>query len=635
MTLGIETPIHHHHDFEDEVPCTADIGLTDQELELEEQGSRALFQQMPAAGTGFVCYGPIHKRFGKPEVVRTIQHICKLWQQKFPDGPRLRIGNISLQGGGPVPPHKSHQKGVDVDIAPIASTTEEIAITWQHPRYSRERNQWLVDQLHNNPFIKVRVILFNDPNIRRVKHWPGHDNHLHVSFHATGVATASFSNDQAGDLRLTTPSMKGERVRKLQEGLASIGIAIKVDSIFGNDTDAAVRKFQADYSLEVDGVAGKVTLAKLKEIKSQNVAPPAESATTAVNEAAALPNSLKLVSPNLQGERARQLQTDLAQLGIDVKVDGVFGKGTETAVKKFQTKYGLLADGIAGPATLSKLEEVKHRAASRTAPTLVSAGTSSSMALQAIIDLNRVIDFSNVNDSDLIDDRELCREMQAILQSCGLLQTVDGLFGSRTQEALRTFKASNQLPGGDILDAPTAKVLLLARPVAGVLPTWSGGDRQAAIQAIIQEARRHGIDSKAQIAYILATVEHETAGSFQPVKEAYFLGEPKAENHRKTLRYYPYYGRGYVQLTWDYNYRAYSTLLGMDLVNQPDLAMRPDISLFILIDGMKRGVFAGCPLQKYISGSKVDFLNARRIINGTDKAQHIAGLANNWNTNLA
>ena len=632
MSVGVEIPIHEHHDPEDEIPCTADIGLTDQELELEKWGTRALFQQMPDSGTGFVCYGPVRKRFGKPEVVRTIQHICKQWQQKFPDGPRLRIGNISLQGGGPVPPHKSHRKGVDVDIAPIASTNEEIPLTWEHPRYSRERSQWLVDQIHKNPFVKVKVILFNDPNIHGVKSWPGHDNHLHVSFYPTGVKKESISSDQAGDLRLTRPFMKGERVRKLQDGLASVGIEIDVDSVFGNDTDAAVRRFQADYELEVDGIAGNVTLAKLQEIKSQIVV--AETATTSINEAATLPSSLKLLSPNLKGERVRQLQADLDQLGINVEVDGVFGKGTETAVKKFQTRYGLLSDGVAGPATLSKLEETKNKAASGTAPTIISADTSG-MALQAIIDQNRAIDFSNVNDSDLIDDRELCREAQAILQSCGLLQTVDGLFGPRTQEALRTFRASNQLLGGDLLDALTAKALLLARPVGGVLPTWSGGDRQAAIQAIIQEAKRHGIGSKTQIAYILATVEHETAGSFQPVKEAYYLGEPKAEKHRKTLRYYPYYGRGYVQLTWDYNYRAYSSLLGMDLVNQPDLVIRPDISLFILVDGMKRGVFTGRALQKYISDSRVDFVNARRIINGIDKAHRIAGLATNWNTNLA
>jgi predicted chitinase len=175
----------------------------------------------------------------------------------------------------------------------------------------------------------------------------------------------------------------------------------------------------------------------------------------------------------------------------------------------------------------------------------------------------------------------------------------------------------------------------LARPTGGALPNWQGGDKKAAIQAIIQEAKRHGITAQSQIAYILATVEHETAKSFQPVREAYFLGEAKGERHRKTLRYYPFYGRGYVQLTWDYNYQNYSTLLGLDLVNQPDLVMRPDVALFILVDGMKRGVFTGVGLDRYINNRATDFKNARRIINGTDKSNDIASLARNWFSNLA
>jgi predicted chitinase len=150
------------------------------------------------------------------------------------------------------------------------------------------------------------------------------------------------------------------------------------------------------------------------------------------------------------------------------------------------------------------------------------------------------------------------------------------------------------------------------------------------VQAIIKEAHRQGITSQAQIAYILATVEHETADSFQPVKESYYLGEPEGENDRKTLPYYPFYGRGYVQLTWDYNYRKYSDVLGLDLVNDPDLVMRPDIALFILVDGMKFGVFTGITLDDCISNNGMDFLKARTIINGTDQAEKVQSYAMNW-----
>ena len=131
-------------------------------------------------------------------------------------------------------------------------------------------------------------------------------------------------------------------------------------------------------------------------------------------------------------------------------------------------------------------------------------------------------------------------------------------------------------------------------------------------------------------------MQHETNDTFQPVQEAYYLGEPKAENYRQTLRYKPFYGRGYVQLTWDYNYREYSNLLALDLINEPDLVMRPEISLFVLIDGMKRGVFTGVGLDHYITtDDRPDFRNARRIINGLDEADRIEGYAMNWQTRLA
>ncbi|MCU0540805.1 MAG: penicillin-insensitive murein endopeptidase [Oscillatoriaceae cyanobacterium Prado104] len=520
---------------EQEVTCTADIGLTEAEIEESSWGSRGIFAQMPSAGSGFECYGVVEKRFGRLEVIQALRHVCSQWVQAFPNGPRIGIGNISFAEGGPMPPHVSHQQGVDVDIAPVANTDEEIPLTWDHPKYSRQRTQQLVDLLRSNPILDIRTILFNDPDIAGVEPWQGHDNHLHVSFFPSGISPESHSSDQQGDLRLVIPNMEGARVRKLQEDLVEVGISIEVDGIFGSDTDAAIRQFQQNQGLQVDGIAGIVTQAKLAQI--------------------------------IRGKRG--------------------------------TSKG------------------------------------SAISLQGLIEQNKFIPFDDLNSGLLVEDMDLCREIQTILRADGFLDVVDGLYGPMTREALRRFKASRQLGGGDVLGPTTVKALLDAKPGSGILPDWPGGDKKAAIQAIIKEARRQGITNKSQIAYILATVQHETNDSFQPVREAYFLGEPEAENYRKTLRYYPHYGRGYVQLTWDYNYREYSTLLGLDLINQPDLVMRPDISLFIVIDGMKRGVFTGVNLDDYIFAGLVDFYNARRIINGTDEAERIEQYAVSWQTNLA
>ena len=137
----------------------------------------------------------------------------------------------------------------------------------------------------------------------------------------------------------------------------------------------------------------------------------------------------------------------------------------------------------------------------------------------------------------------------------------------------------------------------------------------------------HGITNSQQIEYVLATVEHETNGTFLPVVEAYWLSEGWRKKH---LRYYPYYGRGYVQITWKENYKKFGDLLGIDLVNNPDLALEPDVAIDILVIGMRDGMFTGLGLEHFTHASGFDFIHARKIINGMDKAMHIATIAHHY-----
>jgi uncharacterized protein (TIGR02594 family) len=149
--------------------------------------------------------------------------------------------------------------------------------------------------------------------------------------------------------------------------------------------------------------------------------------------------------------------------------------------------------------------------------------------------------------------------------------------------------------------------------------------KEGTIAAIKAECKKQGLDLPAQIAYVLATTEWETGHTFQPVREAYWHDE---EWRRRNLsRYYPFYGRGYVQLTWEDNYRKYSEILGIDLVNNPDLAMEPQNALFILVHGFKTGAFTGKKIADYIDAAETDFINARRCINALDKAEEIAAIA--------
>lgn len=159
--------------------------------------------------------------------------------------------------------------------------------------------------------------------------------------------------------------------------------------------------------------------------------------------------------------------------------------------------------------------------------------------------------------------------------------------------------------------------------------------REGTIKAIIMESRKQGFNLNSQIAYILATVKRETGDTFQPVREGNWTGHTSTDEYRKEhYRYYPYYGRGYVQITWDYNYKAYSEKLGIDLVSDPDKALEPNNSLFILVDGFKNGVFTGKKLTDYVNESEVDFFNARRCINGLDHAEQIKGFADDFLSKL-
>lgn len=135
-------------------------------------------------------------------------------------------------------------------------------------------------------------------------------------------------------------------------------------------------------------------------------------------------------------------------------------------------------------------------------------------------------------------------------------------------------------------------------------------------------------------AYGLATSYHETARRMQPVRE----GLAVSDNYRKRhFKYYPYYGRGDVQLTWKENYaRADKELgLGGELLNNLDKALDPVISAKIMVLGMAEGWFSGDrkgrhTLARHLPDAKAtfpQFTNARRIINLLDRATLIAGVA--------
>lgn len=132
-----------------------------------------------------------------------------------------------------------------------------------------------------------------------------------------------------------------------------------------------------------------------------------------------------------------------------------------------------------------------------------------------------------------------------------------------------------------------------------------------------------------QLAYILATVKHETADEMQPVEEGFYLRDPKKiATFQRSLRYWPYFGRGLVQITWPQNYKRFN-------IKEPGDALKWPVALDVTFRGMIGGIFTGVKLSDFIKPGHVDYVHARKIINGLDKASLVASYATAFQKALA
>ncbi len=122
-------------------------------------------------------------------------------------------------------------------------------------------------------------------------------------------------------MSLLMRGMQGEPVRILQQKLG-----VDADGVFGVKTDEALRAYQSENSLAVDGLAGPDTFMHMGLYE------------------------LILLTQHTKGEAVKKVQTALG-----VEADGKYGPATGAAVKKFQGEQGLTADGVAGPLTLAKI----------------------------------------------------------------------------------------------------------------------------------------------------------------------------------------------------------------------------------------------------------------------------------------
>ena len=153
------------------------------------------------------------------------------------------------------------------------------------------------------------------------------------------------------------------------------------------------------------------------------------------------------------------------------------------------------------------------------------------------------------------------------------------------------------------------------------------------VNRIIKSCHDYGIDDNRKIAYILATIYHETWFTFEPIEE---VGKGKGRKYGNKVRYngvhyfgeHIYYGRGFTQNTWIDVYEtltryAYKEGKDWDFVNNPELLLQYEPSIWATLIGMTKGLYTGVGLGKYFKKNSFDPINARKIINGLDKAELI------------
>lgn len=252
---------------------------------------------------------------------------------------------------------------------------------------------------------------------------------------------------------------------------------------------------------------------------------------------------------------------------------------------------------------------------------------------------------------DGIDFPELQNEVKQLQKKLGFLgDKVDGKFGLATETAVKRFQQDKGLLVDGVVGGETWSVLL-DQPVEVFLPhpltvgefdvdkivnsisfpTIRASARKS-VPLILQECSANGVEERGQIAYILATAQHESHLGGLMVELASGIAY---ENRQDLGNTQPgdgkrFKGRGFVQITGRKNYTYWSNRLGIDLVGSPEKAASPEIAAKILVQGMRDGTFTGLRLGNFISSTKRDFVNARKIINGMDRSSEIAAIAENF-----
>ena len=276
---------------------------------------------------------------------------------------------------------------------------------------------------------------------------------------AASVMTSALAAD--GKLRRDD---RGAAVTELQQMLTKLGYTVTVDGVFGSGTEAAVKRFQEDKGLKVDGIAGSATLSLLRSLTGSL------STSTAKG---LFGGDYTVMRPGESSSRVRVLQKALNDLGYSAgTVDSVYGKGTEAAVRWFQQIQGLYIDGKAGEKTLRRIESFFQADGSLisgyTPPSGITSGTTSGTTSGSTSSTG--VPSRTLRPGDSGDD---VRSVQSRLKELGYYSgSLDGKYGTGTTEAVYQFQERNGLYADGKAGSVTNAVLFSQNAVAaGSAPT--------------------------------------------------------------------------------------------------------------------------------------------------------------------
>jgi peptidoglycan hydrolase-like protein with peptidoglycan-binding domain len=377
---------------------------------------------------------------------------------------------------------------------------------------------------------------------------------------------------------------------------------------------------------------------------------------------------LKLLAPPIEGEDVRKVQQALVAKGLleAAQVNGVYNEATKLAVEIFQKREGLAVDGQVGPQTRRALK-ISETSGTSTEKLKIPSGNLKTVIEKVELQLNDGI----IDTPHLIDDVEI---LQKRLKDWGLLPKdakIDGLFGTVTKATVEQFQRmrpadpqkSKFVPEGleitGKVDRNTWAELLKVSPeeikiVSREPKNWDMPGGFPSVDDILDKAQcpseirpfakknlplilnqclDNGVIDRGQIAYVFATAEHEShfgrlmmelADGSDYEGRCTDLGNCSPGDGPR------FKGRGFVQITGRRNYRIWSEKLGINLIDNPEKAALPEIAAIILVRGMRDGSFTGVSLSDFIVSEQRNFFNARRIVVGLDRADHIEQIAEHY-----